>query len=126
MHEKDSEEGDVGYLDTSARRYALDGAQMEKVETFQICTVQEAAQSMLIVLDSGAGFSLLPRSVGACGRARVAGKAILEDAPGGRLKTFGRKIAQVECIVTHKAVFIEEDFPGTSHVFCGCGREAGG
>ena len=63
----------------------------------------------LIVLDSGADVSLLPQSMSSCGSRSGHSGAILEDAQGGRLNTFGRRLAQVEFQLDDVAL-IQDDF----------------
>ena len=69
------------------------------MEKFQICTVTDCSRKTLIVLDSGADadISLLPQSMASCGSSSGSGRAVLEDAQGGRLMTYGKKLAQIEC-----------------------------
>ena len=120
IHEEDSEveEEDVmqsdnvyrWFQDIALRRYSLPAREEEKVEFFSVCTVQETERKMLIVLDSGADISLLPKSMSSCGRASGGGKAVLEDAQKGRLRIFGKKIAQIECEGSRETVIIEDDF----------------
>ena len=55
---------------------------------------------MLIVLDSGAD-TRTPQALG---------RAVLEDAQGSQLATYGRKLAQIECEVSDGSVIIEDDF----------------
>ena len=98
------------FLNMSSRRYSLPPQAEEKVEQFSVCAVQEMEKQMLIVLDSGADCSLLPKSMSSRGRNSGGGKAVLEDAQGGRLRTYGRKIAQIECEGSHEMVIIEDDF----------------
>lgn len=98
------------YLDISLRRYVLTQKPREEEETFNIFMVQQLEEKSLIVLDSGADISILPQSMASRGRARLPGKAILEDAQGGRLRTFGKKVAQVECEGIHETVLIEDEF----------------
>ena len=70
---------------------------MRTPRTGKVCAVSEANTRTLIVLDSGADISLLPQAMAGCGRPSASGKAVLEDAQGGRLQTFGKKLAQIEC-----------------------------
>ena len=44
------------------------------------------------------------------GRASKMGKGVLEDAQGGKLTTFGKKLAQIECDGEEAMVIIEDDF----------------
>ena len=65
----------------------------------------------LVVLDSGADISLLPYEMCNRGRNQRLGRAVLEDAQGSRLQTFGRRSAQVECEDSNSdVVVIEDDF----------------
>ena len=98
------------YMDITTRRYIVGTAGHETEETFRICAVHEVEQKSLIVLDSGADISILPQSMADCGRRGCPGKAVLEDAQGGRLRTFGKKVAQVECEGVHETVLIEDEF----------------
>ena len=98
------------YMDAHSRRYALTEAELEPTETFYVCTVRESQQKTLIVLGSGADISLLPQSMAHYGRASKMGKAVLEDAQGGKLTTFGKKLAQIECDGKEAMVIIEDDF----------------
>ena len=67
----------------------------------------------LVVLDSGADISLLPYDMadrGKCGGKRFS-RAVLEDAQGGRLRTYGRRSAQIEVEGRgNDLVIIEDDF----------------
>ena len=60
----------------------------------------------LIVLD----VSLLPQSMSSCGSRSGHSGAILEDAQGGRLSTFGRRLAQVEFQLEDNVALIQDDF----------------
>ena len=53
--------------------------------------------SQLIVLDSGADISLLPRSMCEKGTSKKLGRTVLQDAQGSRLETYGKSSAQLEC-----------------------------
>lgn len=65
----------------------------------------------LVVLDSGADISLLPYEMLNRGQGQRLGRAVLEDAQGGRLQTFGRRSAQVEVAdANQQTVIIEDDF----------------
>ena len=64
------------------------------MEKYHIRMVPAAGQ--LVVLDSGADISLLPYHLSGCGVEKPGGHAILEDAQGERLKTFGRRSARVD------------------------------
>ena len=97
------------YMDITARRYIVGGELPEMDETLRICAVQEVNQKSLIVWDSGADISILPQNMAACGRRGFPGKAVLQDARG-RLRTFGKKVAQVECEGVHETVPIEDEF----------------
>jgi len=69
------------------------------------------ATDQLVVLDSGADISLLPYHLSGCGIQKHGGHAILEDAQGERLKTFGRRSARVEREgLNNDLVVIEDDF----------------
>ena len=96
--------------DVKVVRYVIKEAELEKVEKFPICTVSEGSSRTLIVLDSGADISLLPQPMAGCGRPSGSGRAVLEDAQGGRLMTYGKKLAQIECDGDREVVIIEDDF----------------
>ena len=98
------------YMNMQPRRYALPEMEVESVKTFCICTVKEQNHRALIVLDSGADISLLPQSMAHYGRPSRMGKAVLEDVQGGKLTTFGKKLAQIECDGIETTVIIEDDF----------------
>ena len=67
--------------------------------------------AQLIVLDSGADISLLPKSMCEKGTSRRLGKTVLQDAQGSRLETFGKRSAQLECeSCSEDLVVIEDDF----------------
>ena len=85
-------------------RYQDDNA----VEKFHVRMIPAG---QLVVSDSGADISLLPYHLSGCGKEKPGGHAILEDAQGERLKTFGRLSAQVECEgLNNDLVVIEDDF----------------
>ena len=66
----------------------------------------------LVVLDSGADISLLPQEMADRGQStkRLA-KTVLEDAQGGRLRTYGRRSAQIEMEGENdELIVIEDDF----------------
>lgn len=67
--------------------------QQDNTEKYYIRAVplQDAG---LVVLGSGADISLLPYNMIDRGRDQRLGKAVLEDAQGGRLQTFGRRAAR--------------------------------
>ena len=74
----------------------------------------------LIVLDSGADISLLPCSMADRGQdgGRRFSRTVLEDAQGGRLRTYGRRSAQIEVEDSGSdLVVIEDDFV-VSNVRC--------
>ena len=82
---------------------------MENLEKYHIRMVP--ATDQLVVLDSGADISLLPYHLSGCGIEKHGGHAVLEDAQGERLKTFGRRSARVECEgLNNDLVVIEDDF----------------
>ena len=115
--ESDFEEADLTvdkttrwYTDAKVIRYSIAEEEMKKDGVFQVCTVSEANVRTLIVLDSGADSSLLPQTMANCGRPSTSGKAVLEDAQGGRLQTFGKKLAQIECDGGEETVIIEDYF----------------
>jgi hypothetical protein len=65
-----------------------------------------------VVLDSGADISLLPQEMADGGQStkRLA-KTVLEDAQGGRLRTYGRRSAQIEMEGENdEFIVIEDDF----------------
>ena len=64
----------------------------------------------LIVLDSGADISLLPYHMWKKGKPTKMLKAVLEDAQGEKVQTFGKRLAQIECDVGDGVVIIEDDF----------------
>ena len=65
----------------------------------------------LIVLDSGADTSLLPKTMCEKGFGKRLGKTVLQDAQGARLETFGKRSAQLECEGNGSdLVVIEDDF----------------
>ena len=95
------------YCDLKTWRYVMEREE-EKPELFHVSMVRSAQEKMLIVLDSGADCSILPKEMASRGRPQEGGKAILEDA---QLKTYGRKLAQVECdLGMAGSVIIEDDF----------------
>ena len=66
----------------------------------------------LVVLDSGADISLVPQEMAERGYStkRLA-KTVLEDAQGGRLRTYGRRFAQIEMEGENdELIVIEDDF----------------
>ena len=102
------------YYDLQARCYVMQDDQMEddeeKPELFHVGMVKMSQEKMLIVLDSGADCSVLPKEVASRGQPQDGGKAILEDAQT-QLKTHGRKLAQVKCdLGMARSVTIEDDF----------------
>ena len=66
----------------------------------------------MVILDSGADISLLPYEMADRGHpTRQLGKAVLEDAQGGRLQTYGRRSAQIEVEgENNELIVIEDDF----------------
>ena len=83
-----------------------------ETETLKVCTVAETSnRPELIVLDSGADVSLLPRQLQTRGRPSSQVNAILEDAQGNRLENYGRRIAQVHFYNdVDLAAVVEDDF----------------
>ena len=90
--------------------YAWYGSDSEKEETFAVRAVT-AEDPQLIVLDSGADVSLLPKQLRGLGRPGGRVQAVLEDAQGTRLENYGRRIAQVH-FYDHSDVMavLEDDF----------------
>ena len=85
------------YFGLPTRRYVMEEHDHEKPTVFHVNMVTSNEEKMLIVLDSGADISLLPRSMADRGTSQKLGKAVLEDAQGSQLATYGRKLAQIEC-----------------------------
>ena len=82
-----------------------------KPEILHVGMVRMSQEKMLIVLDSGADCSILPKAMASKGRPQTGRKAVSEDAQGSQLRTYGRKLAQVECDLGLKGtVIIEDDF----------------
>ena len=95
-----------------AREALCCGEPATKPELFHAGTVKVSQEKMLIVLDSGADCSVLPKAMASRGQPQDGGgKAILEDAQGTQLKTYGRKLAQVERdLGMAGSVIIKDDF----------------
>ena len=73
--------------------------------------IRAVPAGQLVVLDSGADISLLPYHLSGCGTPRPGGHAVLEDAQGERLQTFGKRSARVECEgLNNDLAVIEDDF----------------
>ena len=98
------------YLGLPTRRYVMEEQDHAKPTVFHVNMVTSNEEKMLIVLDSGADISLLPRSTADRGTSQKLGKAVLEDAQGSQLATYGRKLAQIECESAEGSVIIEDDF----------------
>ena len=64
-------------------------------------------EKTLIVLDSGADISLLPRTV--ADNLKCLARLYLNEK-GSQLATYGRKLAQIECDSAEGSVVIEDDF----------------
>ena len=62
----------------------------------------------LIVLDSGADISLRPYRMWKKGKSTKMLKAVLEDAQGTKVETFGRRIAQIEYEVGNDGLVVIE------------------
>ena len=77
----------------------------------EIYYVRAVPAGQLVVSDSGADISLLPYHMSGCGFSKPGGHAILEDAQGERLQTYGKRSARVECEgLNNDLVVIEDDF----------------
>ena len=98
------------YAGWPTRRYVMEDSEETKPMVFHVNMVKANDEKMLIVLDSGADISLLPRTMADRGTSQVLGKAVLEDAQGSQLATYGRKLAQIECDSSEGSVVIEDDF----------------
>ena len=98
------------YCNLKTWRYRMEREET-KPKLFHVSMVRSAQEKMLIVLDSGADCSILPKEMASRGRPQEGGKAVLEDAQGSPLKVCGRKLAQVECdLGMAGSVIIEDDF----------------
>ena len=96
------------YAGWPTRRYVVEDQDETKPFVFHVNMVKANDEKMLIVSDSGADISLLPRTMADKGLSQVLGKAVLEDAQGSQLATQGRKLAQIECDSSEGSVVIEE------------------
>ena len=89
--------------------FDMEPLEEENVDRYHIRAIQTDTKQ-LIVLDSGADISLLPYHMWKKGKPTKMLKAVLEDAQGEKVQTFGRRLAQIECDVGDGVVIIEDDF----------------
>ena len=83
-------------------------SEKEEPETLAVRAVS-TDDPQLIVLDSGADVSLLPKQLRDRGRPGGKVRAVLEDAQGSRLENYGRRIAQVHFYDQSEVMAVLED-----------------